>query len=146
MMDDVLSPDARQPYRIWVPTVRAPFLNWLMCKPVKRVPGFLDARREALQAREFLGAPEVRHDLYVHVPVCVGKCAFCAVPTREFNDVRQLLPGYCGALLRELDMYAAFPAVRNSAYGVVYFGGGTPSVLNAEDLYQLIRRLLTGFS
>lgn len=136
----------RAPYRVFVSSVRSPLVNGLMCKPVKRVQGFMESRRRFLLEAERLGAPGMLHDLYVQVPVCLSKCSFCPGPTRKLDDVRELLPRYLDALHRELDMYLEFPAVRNSNYGVVYIGGGTPSVLSAEDLYRLVRRLLTDFS
>jgi len=118
----------------------------LLCKPVDRVAGFLDARDSDLRAMQLLDAEHVLHDIYVHVPFCLGKCSFCAVGTSKVCDAGDFLDRYCETLHRELDTYARYPAVRNSSFGVVYFGGGTPSVLSAEALYGLVRGVLERFS
>jgi oxygen-independent coproporphyrinogen-3 oxidase len=143
---EAVSRELPRPYRVWVPTVRPPILNMFMCKPLRDPSSFVSQRASALGNLGRLGAPGVRHDMYVHIPVCFGKCTFCAVETKEIREVVQLVPRYVAALHRELDMYAAYPAVRNSEFGVVYIGGGTPSILSAEHLHKLVSRLVTEFS
>lgn len=77
--------------------------------------------------------------IYVHVPFCVRKCAYCdfySVVAGE--DARER---YCGLLLRELDLVLrSFPEEGKTPADTVYFGGGTPSLLGPERL----RRLLAG--
>ena len=75
--------------------------------------------------------------LYVHIPFCVRKCAYCdfaSWPGREAD-----MPRYTQALCREI-------ARRGDALGrpqadTVFFGGGTPSTL-PPDLYLQIARAL----
>ena len=77
--------------------------------------------------------------IYVHVPFCVRKCAYCDFySVVEGEEARER---YCGLLLRELDIVLrSVPAVAKVPADTVYFGGGTPSVLGPERL----RRLLEG--
>lgn len=70
--------------------------------------------------------------LYIHVPFCARKCAYCAfyseVSTGEWMN------RYVSALLRELELVAARPAP-----ATVFFGGGTPSLLNLRQWETLLR-------
>ncbi|MBI4661602.1 MAG: coproporphyrinogen III oxidase family protein [Verrucomicrobia bacterium] len=78
-------------------------------------------------------------DLYVHLPFCRQHCHYCYFrvhPRREAGDVNR----YLDAILKELDSYGRFPALRNRRFGAVYFGGGSPSYLEPDQ----IRRLLGG--
>ena len=69
--------------------------------------------------------------LYIHIPFCVRKCAYCG-----FYSVtdRSQIPDYLAALRREMDFYRGLAA----SFDTLYIGGGTPSVLPAAELEKLI--------
>jgi oxygen-independent coproporphyrinogen-3 oxidase len=73
--------------------------------------------------------------LYVHVPWCVHKCPYC-----DFNSHERTgeLPEaeYLKAL--EADLEQAVPAVWGRPISTVFFGGGTPSLLSASAVDQMI--------
>ena len=73
-----------------------------------------------------------RH-LYVHVPFCARRCSYCdfAIAVRRDLPVRQ----YLGALAAELSL--RLPAGQRQV-DTIYLGGGTPSLLGAEGLRQLL--------
>lgn len=79
------------------------------------------------------------HSLYVHIPLCVKKCAYCDF----FSD-----PSFLGrenAILQALQREIAERANRNrvTEWDTVYIGGGTPSILKPQsiiDLAEAIRR------
>ncbi|MEW6719733.1 MAG: radical SAM family heme chaperone HemW [Thermodesulfobacteriota bacterium] len=77
--------------------------------------------------------------IYVHVPFCARKCAYC-----DFYSVvagEEAMERYCGLLLRELEIVLReFPREAEPPADTVYFGGGTPSLLGPVRL----RRLLSG--
>jgi len=79
--------------------------------------------------------------LYVHVPFCAHKCAYCAFYSEASNG--EVIARYVGALLCELELVAADFKPRT-----IFFGGGTPSLLNLrqwEQILQAMERLnLTG--
>ena len=71
--------------------------------------------------------------LYVHVPFCLGKCNYC-----DFYSVARSPDGvqaYLSALRTELSLIAP---VGPGMFGTVYVGGGTPTVLTAEELEDLL--------
>jgi oxygen-independent coproporphyrinogen-3 oxidase len=81
------------------------------------------------------------HSLYVHVPFCRKKCAYC-----DFNSyVRQehIIPAYVDALLGEATLWT------ESEYAgrieTLYFGGGTPSLLPIAAVERLIDGLRKRF-
>lgn len=78
--------------------------------------------------------------LYVHIPWCVRKCPYC-----DFNshESREGIPeaAYLAALERDLE--AALPQVWGRRVRSVFFGGGTPSLLSAQGLDQLLTLLRT---
>lgn len=72
------------------------------------------------------------HHLYVHVPFCRLVCAYCDFVTvgGRAHDI----PRYADALLAELVVRPAPGELRT-----IYFGGGTPSLLNAEQAGRIVR-------
>ena len=64
--------------------------------------------------------------LYVHVPFCAHKCEYCAFYSHAADG--SLVNRYVEALVRELELVAA-----GLVPGTVFFGGGTPSVLNQRQ-------------
>ncbi len=74
--------------------------------------------------------------LYIHIPFCQRKCAYCNFISFESGDV----PGYVKALQAEIGMTAQD---RKEAVDTIFFGGGTPSVIPAamiSDIMNTIRR------
>ena len=69
--------------------------------------------------------------LYVHVPFCARKCAYCAFYSEAASG--ELINRYVGALIRELELVAADLKPRT-----IFFGGGTPSLLNLRQWEQIL--------
>ncbi|MDE5741987.1 MAG: radical SAM family heme chaperone HemW [Oscillospiraceae bacterium] len=66
--------------------------------------------------------------LYIHVPFCVSKCRYC-----DFYSVTDLslADGYTKAVLRNISAI-------DENFDTIYFGGGTPSLLSAEQISQIL--------
>ena len=75
-------------------------------------------------------------ELQPWVSVCDSKCAFCYFPTTASSKV-QITP-YLDLLKKELAMYAKTKYVKTSTFDEIVLGGGTPSVLSAEQIIDLI--------
>ncbi|MFA7316264.1 MAG: radical SAM family heme chaperone HemW [Sulfuricella sp.] len=80
--------------------------------------------------------------LYVHIPWCVRKCPYC-----DFNshEARGSVPEaeYVAALVKDIE--TALPLVWGRRVVSVFFGGGTPSLLSAravDDILTAVRTLL----
>ncbi len=73
--------------------------------------------------------------LYIHIPFCRSRCAYCdfySVGARAAEPSR-----FVDALLRELEGRAG--EVGAPPFDTIYIGGGTPSTLPAEELGRLLR-------
>ncbi len=77
--------------------------------------------------------PGVPLGLYTHIPFCRKRCHFCyfrVYTDKNADDIRT----YIDAVLSELAMYAARPAIAGRRPRFLYFGGGTPSYLSPDQL------------
>lgn len=80
-------------------------------------------------------------ELYVHLPFCRSKCLYCDFASWAGQEER--MGEYVDAVLREGKARAV--ALGNPAVDTVFLGGGTPSVLPAALLDQLLEGLLRLF-
>jgi len=69
--------------------------------------------------------------LYVHVPFCARKCEYCAFYSEASDG--ETINRYVAALVRELERVAAQLKLHT-----VFFGGGTPSLLNVRQWEQIL--------
>ena len=69
--------------------------------------------------------------LYIHVPFCLSKCGYCS-----FYSVAspRLIPEFVKAVSREM----AFYKKSFQSFDTIYLGGGTPSLLSAKQLNDLL--------
>lgn len=77
-----------------------------------------------------------RIDMYVHIPFCLGKCAFCPFNSVPINN--QNLDTYFDALLKEIDMYSKESYFSNTEISALWIGGGTPSAIPFERIETLL--------
>jgi oxygen-independent coproporphyrinogen-3 oxidase len=72
-----------------------------------------------------------RAGLYIHIPFCLSKCGYCSFYSIKSVD---LIPEYIAALKKEIKYY------RNlfSSFDTIYIGGGTPSILSAVQIDDII--------
>ena len=74
-------------------------------------------------------------DLFVSIPFCPTKCAYCSFITAPIDKTRHFLPSYLDCLEKELA--AAKESVGNLRS--VYIGGGTPFALSATELERVLK-------
>jgi oxygen-independent coproporphyrinogen-3 oxidase len=79
--------------------------------------------------------------VYIHVPHCDRICTFCNLNRRERKGAD--LDAYTGYVIEEIKSYEAYPYIRDQPFEVVYFGGGTPTVLDAKQLGRILEALRT---
>ncbi len=78
--------------------------------------------------------------LYVHIPFCVRKCAycdFCSYISADFPKRRE----YIDALCREIDGYAD----KEITLDTIFWGGGTPSLLSGADFENILDHIRKAF-
>lgn len=81
-----------------------------------------------------LETPDRIESLYVHVPFCAQKCAYCAFFSEASSG--ELINRYTDALVREIELVASDLKPRT-----IFFGGGTPSILNLKQWEKILRTM-----
>lgn len=82
--------------------------------------------------------------IYIHIPFCVSKCAYCdfySLP--EGCHREELKERYVSALIRQLKW--AKKKYGKLTVSTVFIGGGTPTTLKTEQLVRLIASLKSTF-
>lgn len=88
-------------------------------------------------------APE-NAGIYVHIPFCRSKCGYCAFaswPVAEHDPER-----YLAALTREIDFYRQQEWCGGLVFHSLFLGGGTPTILSADQLARLLTDLRASFT
>ena len=77
-------------------------------------------------------------DLYVNIPFCPSKCYYCSFISAPIDKCRDQLEPYLDALIKEIN--ATKQLIEKKCYIVksIYIGGGTPTILSAEQLDYLL--------
>ncbi len=72
--------------------------------------------------------------LYIHWPFCEAKCPYCDFNSHVSRSIDQA--AWCSAYLSELERVAA--ETKGRVLNAVFFGGGTPSLMNPDTIAQII--------
>ena len=87
---------------------------------------------------------------YIQVPFCTTLCRFCCwanrYDRRQVVGLRKYREAYLNALEREIRRRSQVPSERDAVdLKVIHFGGGTPSVLTAEQLIRILGTLTKSY-
>lgn len=77
--------------------------------------------------------------VYVHIPFCVQKCLYCDFTSLACHS-KELMERYTEVVCRQI-AFCSRRTLPVNQRATVYFGGGTPSVLSAELLEQIVGAL-----
>ncbi len=80
-------------------------------------------------------------ELYLHIPFCMKKCAYCDFLSFQADERTQLL--YVQALLREIGHYGAY--FTEYEIPTIYIGGGTPSWLGENCMQEILSAVYQSF-
>lgn len=80
-----------------------------------------------------------RRCVYIHVPYCDLVCSFCNLNRKERASID--LDAYAQALIGQIEDSARYPYIRSRPFEAVYFGGGTPTVLDADHIGRVLDAL-----
>ncbi|MEO5681187.1 MAG: radical SAM family heme chaperone HemW [Chitinophagaceae bacterium] len=79
--------------------------------------------------------------IYVHIPYCKKACHYCNF---HFSVSLSTVNDFIPALLKEIDLQKNY--LQQEEISSLYFGGGTPSLLEKEDLQQIVSQLAACFT
>lgn len=77
--------------------------------------------------------------LYYGVPFCPSRCSYCSFPAFTGAAKQKLIPAYLSAMVNESARTAEILSRRH--VDSIYIGGGTPTMLNAEQLDTLLTHI-----
>ena len=77
--------------------------------------------------------------IYVHVPFCLRKCPYCSFYSERFDE--DTAARYADAVCRNVRAYSG----RGLQADTLYFGGGTPSLLTAEQVCGIVKECRQAF-
>ena len=93
-----------------------------------------------------------RLSFYIHIPYCVKRCGYCDFNTYTPSELRSgdlsadisgVSEGYIDRVLKEIDQ--ARSEVNVAIVPTIFFGGGTPTLLQAHDLNRVIAKIKSEF-
>jgi oxygen-independent coproporphyrinogen-3 oxidase len=87
--------------------------------------------------------------VYIHVPFCSSKCTFCTwvtgVPVAELRSSDDIRSHYALAVKEQIEYYAPRLTALGYVPDLVYWGGGTPSILSVDQIGIIANALRENF-
>ena len=83
--------------------------------------------------------------LYVSIPFCPTRCDYCSFVSQTVVQAKKLIPIYVDQLCKEIAYTGQLAKELGLRLETVYFGGGTPTTLSAEQLTALFRAVEGAF-
>ena len=84
--------------------------------------------------------------IYIHIPFCIQKCHYCDFLSAPCDaGIRER---YVECLIREIEYYGEWYGMRGRNIPVtsIFFGGGTPSILESNQIQSIMDKLKTTYS
>ena len=93
----------------------------------------------AIREQKIIGTPDKRDcSVYISIPFCPTRCTYCSFVSYTSKRLLSLIPDYLTLLCREIrEKFATIKALGLNVLSV-YIGGGTPTILTAEQLKTLL--------
>ena len=96
----------------------------------------LDCSKATLEAASRLSKDDV--SLYVGIPFCPTRCAYCSFVSRTIGKRTELMEPYLAALLAEIRHTGKLMASSGRKVRTIYIGGGTPTTLASPQMERLL--------
>ena len=91
-----------------------------------------------------LSKPE-SFSLYVGIPFCPSRCSYCSFVMASIERAKKLIEPYTKLLCEEIKRTAEIANKLGLRLETVYFGGGTPTTLSAEQLDTVLKTVNNSF-
>ena len=103
----------------------------------------LDCSKATVEAAAKLDKDDV--SLYVGIPFCPTRCAYCSFVSRTIGKRTELMEPYLEALHRELRRTGELMATSGKTVRTIYIGGGTPTTLTSAQMEALLTCIRESF-
>lgn len=84
--------------------------------------------------------------LYVGIPFCPSRCSYCSFVMSSVERAKKLIEPYTELLCEEIKATAEIADKLGLRLETVYFGGGTPTTLNSEQLNKVLKTVRRSFN
>ena len=96
----------------------------------------------ALNEQRLIGTPDPKDcSLYISIPFCPSRCSYCSFVSYTSPKLLSLIPEYLLHLVSDLEQMTQKIKEMGLRIRTVYIGGGTPTILTADQLRFLLGRL-----
>ena len=99
----------------------------------------VDCSASTVAATRLLQPEDV--SLYVGIPFCPTRCAYCSFVSRSIGKRTELLEPYLEALYQELEVTGKLLKESGKTVRSIYIGGGTPTTLSADQMAVLLKKI-----
>ena len=96
----------------------------------------LDCSKSTVAAANQLRPQDL--SLYVGIPFCPTRCAYCSFVSRSVGKRTELLEPYLAALTKEIEATGKLLASSGKTVRTIYIGGGTPTTLSSPQMARLL--------
>ncbi|WP_246938880.1 coproporphyrinogen III oxidase [Bacillus pinisoli] len=83
--------------------------------------------------------------IYIGIPFCPTKCAYCTFPAYAINGKQGKVDSFLGGLHYEIRETGRWLKENNIAITTIYYGGGTPTSITAEEMDLLYEEMYESF-
>lgn len=118
-------------------TAKDYFINHFFASPEKTELALSVAKAEIEIIKEI---DEKSFSLYVSIPFCPTRCSYCSFVSHSIgtDSAKKLMPEYVNKLCDEIVLTGEKAKENGLKLTSVYWGGGTPTTLSAEDLDRVL--------
>ncbi|CEH30295.1 Coproporphyrinogen dehydrogenase HemZ [Aneurinibacillus migulanus] len=90
---------------------------------------------------------DLRHEvsLYIGIPFCPTKCAYCTFPAYAIGGKQGSVDSFLGGLHYEMREIGRWLKENHIGITTIYFGGGTPTSITAEEMDMLYEEMYASF-
>ncbi len=103
----------------------------------------LDCTRSTVRAARLLEGRDI--SLYIGIPFCPTRCAYCSFVSRTVGKRTELIEPYLQALLREIRHTGQLVANSGCRVRTIYMGGGTPTTRSSSQMALLMDTVAESF-
>ena len=103
----------------------------------------VDCSLSTANAASLLESTDV--SLYVGIPFCPTRCAYCSFVSRTVGKRTELIEPYLAALLEEIRVTGQLLANSGRKVRTIYIGGGTPTTLSEAQMALLLDTISASF-
>ena len=101
----------------------------------------------AVQLRTVPDLHDIKEEvsIYIGIPFCPTKCAYCTFPAYAINRKNGRVETFLDGLHEEIRVMGKWLTERDMKITTIYFGGGTPTSIEAEEMDALYETMYNSF-